>query len=69
VAARSAAKMVLDVLAVAQITEASPQGVAMGEELAASDLVLEPELMLSELANALWRLQRDGQIEASRLQQ
>ena len=68
-AARSAAKMVLDVLAVAQITEASPQGVAMGEELAASDLVLEPELMLSELANALWRLQRDGQIEASRLQQ
>jgi len=33
---------------VARIIEASPQGVAMGEVLAAADLVLVPELMLTE---------------------
>lgn len=41
----------------------------MGETLAAADLVLAPGLMLTEVANALWRLQRAGQIEASGLQQ
>ena len=41
----------------------------MGEELAAADLVLAPELMLPEVANAVWRLQRAGQIEAAGLQQ
>jgi predicted nucleic acid-binding protein len=68
-AARGAAKLVLDASAVVRIIEASPQGVAMGEELAATDLVLAPELMLTEVANAFWRLERAGQIEAAIVQQ
>jgi len=55
--------VVLDPSAVVRIIEASPQGVAMGEVLAAADLVLAPELMLTQVANPLWRLQRAGQIE------
>ena len=31
-------------------------------------LVLAPELMLTEVANALWRLQRAGQLEVDGLQ-
>jgi predicted nucleic acid-binding protein len=34
----------------------------------APDLVLAPELMLTEVANALWRLQRAGQLPADGLQ-
>ena len=34
-----------------------------------ADLVLAPELMLTEVANALWRLQRAGQLPAEGLQQ
>ena len=30
----------------------------MHEAVVAADLVLAPELMLTEVANALWRLQR-----------
>ena len=41
----------------------------MGEALASADLVLAPELMLTEVANALWRLQRAGQLEGAGLQQ
>jgi predicted nucleic acid-binding protein len=52
-AARGAAKLVLDASAVVRIIEASPQAAAMGEELAAADLVLAPELMLTEVANAM----------------
>jgi predicted nucleic acid-binding protein len=41
----------------------------MHEAVLAADLVLAPELMFTEVANALWRLQRAGQLEASGLQQ
>jgi len=41
----------------------------MHEAVLAADLVLAPELMLTEVANALWRLQRAGQLEAYGLQQ
>lgn len=33
-----------------------------------ADLVLQPELMLTEVANGLWRLQRSGQLEADGMQ-
>lgn len=62
-------KWVLDASAVVRIIEGS----ALGEELAArlleADLVLAPELMLTEVANALWRLQRAGQLAADGVQQ
>jgi predicted nucleic acid-binding protein len=32
------------------------------------DLVLAPELMITEVVNALWRLQRSGQLRADGLQ-
>lgn len=64
-----AQKLVLDASAVVRIIEGS----ALGEDLAArvlqADLVLAPGLMLTEVANALWRLQRAGQLEADGLQQ
>jgi predicted nucleic acid-binding protein len=68
-AVRGAGKLVLDASAVVRIIEGSPQAAAMGEALAAADLVLAPELMLTEVANALWRLQRAGQLEGAGLQQ
>ena len=68
-AVRGAGKLVLDASAVVRIIEGSPQAVAMGEALASADLVLAPELMLTEVANALWRLQRAGQLEGAGLQQ
>ena len=68
-AVRGAGKLVLDASAVVRIIEGSPQAVSMGEALAAADLVLAPELMLTEVANALWRLQRAGQLEGAGLQQ
>lgn len=57
-AVRGVGKLVLDASAVVRIIEGSPQAAAMGEALAAADLVLAPGLMLTEVANALWRLQR-----------
>lgn len=52
-----------------RIIEGSPEALVMHEAVLAADLVLAPELMLTEVANALWRLQRAGQLEASGLQQ
>ena len=40
----------------------------MGEALAAADLVLAPELMLTEVANTLWSLQHAGQPDEAGLQ-
>ena len=34
-----------------------------------AELVLAPELMLTEVSNALWRLQRAGQLQVEGLQQ
>ena len=39
------------------------------QALDAADLVLAPQLMLTEVTNALRRLQRSGQLEADGLQQ
>ena len=67
--ANSASKLVFDASAVVRIIEVSPQVDLMVQALDAADLVLALELMLTEVANALWRLQRAGQLEADGLQQ
>jgi predicted nucleic acid-binding protein len=61
-------RLVLDASAVVRIIEGSPQAVALQDAVASADLVLAPELMLTEVANALWRLQRSGQLEKQGLQ-
>lgn len=65
---RTAAKLVLDASAVVRIIEGSSLAAQLQEAVLAADLVLAPELMLTEVANALWRLQRAGQLELDGLQ-
>ena len=64
-----ASRLVLDASAVVRIIEGSPEALELQEALLAADLVIAPELMLTEVANALWRLQRAGQLEVDRLQE
>jgi len=59
----------LDASAVVRIIEGSPQAAAFQQEVLDAELVLAPELMLTEVSNALWRLQRAGQLQAESLQQ
>ena len=61
--------LVLDASAVVRIIEGSPQAVAFQQAVVDAELVLAPELMLTEVSNALWRLQRAGQLQADGLQQ
>lgn len=61
-------RLVLDASAVVRIIEGSSESVVLHEALQAADLVIAPELMLTEVANALWRLQRAGQLDAASLQ-
>jgi len=56
-ATAGSSKLVLDASAVVQIIEGSPEASVMHEAVLAADLVLAPELMLTEVANALWLLQ------------
>lgn len=60
--------IVVDASAVVRIIEGAEPAVSFQEALLQADLVLAPELMLTEVANALWRLQRAGQLEADGLQ-
>ncbi len=60
--------LVLDASAVVRIIEGSEQSASFQEAVLKADLVLAPELMLTEVANALWRLQRSGQLEVDGLQ-
>jgi predicted nucleic acid-binding protein len=62
-------RLVLDASAVVRIIEGSEQSASFQEAVLNADLVLAPELMLTEVANALWRLQRAGQLAADGLQQ
>jgi predicted nucleic acid-binding protein len=62
-------RLVLDASAVVRIIEGAEQSASFQEAVLNADLVLAPELMLTEVANALWRLQRTGQLAASELQQ
>lgn len=58
----------LDASAVVRIIEGSSQACAFTEALGSAELVLTPELMLTEVTNTLWRLQRAGQLQATTLQ-
>ena len=62
-------RLVLDASAVVRIIEGAEQSASFQEAVLNADLVLAPELMLTEVANALWRLQRAGQLAADGLQQ
>lgn len=61
------ANLVLDESAVVRIIEGAEPSTPFQETVMQADLVLAPELMLTEGANALWRLQRGGQLEADGL--
>lgn len=61
--------LVLDASAVVRIIEGSPQAAAFQQAVLEAELVLAPELMLTEASNALWRLQRAGQLQPEGLQQ
>ena len=61
--------LVLDASAVVRIIEDSPQTVAFQQAVLDAELVLAPELMLTEVSNTLWRLQKAGQLQAEGLQQ
>ena len=63
------ASLVLDASAVVRIIEGAEPSALFQEVVLNADLVLAPELMLTEVANALWRLQRAGQLAADGLQQ
>ena len=52
--------LVLDASAVVRIIEGSSQAAAFQQSVLEAELVLAPELMLTEVSNALWRLQRAG---------
>lgn len=57
----SPSRIVLDASAVVRIIEGSEQAAPLVQAVASGDVVLAPELMLTEVANALWRLQRAAQ--------
>jgi predicted nucleic acid-binding protein len=63
------ASLVLDASAVVRIIEGAEQSALFQEAVLNADLVLAPELMLTEVANTLWRLQRAGQLATDGLQQ
>jgi predicted nucleic acid-binding protein len=63
------ASLVLDASAVVRIIEGAEQSALFQEAVLNADLVLAPELMLTEVANTLWRLQRAGQLPTDGLQQ
>ena len=62
------ASIVVDASALVRIIEGAEAAAPFREAVLKADLVLAPELMLTEVANALWRLQRAGQLEVDGLQ-
>ena len=68
VASLKSPSLVLDASAVVRIIEDSPQAAASQQAVLEAELVLAPELMLTEVSNALWRLQRAGQLQPEGLQ-
>ena len=69
VASLKSPSLVLDASAVVGIIEGSPQEAAFQQAVLEAELVLAPELMLTEVSNVLWRLQRAGQLQPEGLQQ
>jgi len=69
VASLKSRSLVLDASAVVRIIEGSPQAVAFQQAVLDAELVLAPELMLTEVSNTLWRLHKAGQLRAEGLRQ
>ncbi len=67
IVAKRASKLVFDGSAVVRIIKVFPQVALMEQVLESADLVLAPELILTEVANALWSLQRAGAPEVAGL--
>lgn len=59
----AAQRLVLDASAAVRTIEGLQEAEPLRQAIAKADLVLAPELMLTEVANALWRLQRSGQLD------
>ncbi len=53
---------VLDASAALRLVCHDPMAASWAEQLQQASLVLAPELMLTEVANALWKLQRAGSL-------
>jgi len=53
---------VLDASAAVRLILGDPTAAGLAELIRAAPLVLAPELMLTEVANALWKLQRAEQL-------
>ena len=49
---------VLDASAAVRLILGDPTAAGLAELISAAPLVLAPELMLTEVANAIWKLQR-----------
>ena len=60
--------LVLDASGVVRIVEGFPQAAAFQQAVLEAEVVLAPELMLTEVSNALCRLQRAGQLQPEGLQ-
>jgi predicted nucleic acid-binding protein len=54
---------VLDATAAVRLILADPAAADLAERVVGAALVLAPELMLSELANTLWKLQRADRLD------
>lgn len=55
-ASLKSSSLVLDASAVVRIIKGSPLAAAFQQAVLGAELVLAPELMLTEVSNALWRL-------------
>ncbi|MEA5399120.1 type II toxin-antitoxin system VapC family toxin [Synechococcus sp. BA-124 BA4] len=53
---------VLDASAAVRLILGDPAAAAMAEQIREAAVVLAPELMLTEVANTLWKLQRAGHL-------
>ena len=53
---------VLDASAAVRLILGDPAAAAMAEQIREAAVVLAPELMLTELANTLWKLQKAGHL-------
>ena len=57
------ANLVLNASAVVRIIEGAESSASFQQAVLHADLVLAPELLLTEVATTLWRLQRAGQLD------
>ena len=55
---------VLDASAAVRLIRGDPTASALADQIGDASLVLAPELMLTEVANALWKLARSDQLNA-----